>query len=316
MGAASGARDIPSRSPDVVFVSHIIGIGLIIGWFSLMGECMENSILSRRDILRLSLLASLGGSASSFAAPSRLGSEKKGLALKATGERLSKRLSQLKCKWFYNWGSKIPEGVPGGIDFKPMIYGYWGNKEGLVNAAKRSRAAGIKELLGFNEPDKKNQSNMSVEKALKVWPLLMETGMRLGSPACVHPDDDWMKAFMAGVKKQRLRVDFVTVHSYGGPNAGELEKRLRKIQQMYKKPIWITELAVGDWDAKTVQANKHRPGEVLKFMEALLPKLEKMDFIERYAWFPPGQKSAPLGTSALFDSNGALTRLGQCYRDA
>jgi len=277
---------------------------------------MENSILSRREILRLSLLASLGASATSFAAPSRSGSTKKGLCLKATGDKLEQRLSKLNCKWFYNWGSKMPQGVPAGVDFKPMIYGYWGGKEGLLKAGQRAKAAGIKELLGFNEPDKKNQSNMSVEKALRVWPLLMETGLRLGSPACVHPDGEWMKAFMAGVKKQKLRVDFVTVHSYGGPNPAELEKRLRRIQKMYQKPIWITELAVGDWGAKTVQANKHKPEKVLRFMEAMLPKFDKMGFIERYSWFPAGQKSAPLGTSALFDAKGNLTRLGECYRDA
>ena len=277
---------------------------------------MDTSILSRRDIIRLSLLASLAPTATSFAAPSRLGTEKKGLCLKASGDRLCKKLNQLKCKWYYTWGAKIPKGAPKGIDFKPMIWGYWGDKKGLANVANQAKTAGIKELLGFNEPDRKNQANMSVEKALRVWPLLMETGMRLGSPACVHPDDDWMKAFMAGVKKQKLRVDFVTVHSYGGPNPGELEKRLRRIQKMYNKPIWITEMAVGDWNAKTPKANKYKPEKVLKFMEAMLPKLDKMNFVERYAWFPAGQNSTPLGTSALFDHKGNLTRLGECYRDA
>ena len=148
--------------------------------------------------------------------------------MKAKGDRLVSKLNKLNCKWYYTWGSKIPEGAPAGIDFKPMIWGYWGDKNGLANTAKKAKEAGIKELLGFNEPDRKNQANMSVEKALKIWPLLMETGMRLGSPAGVHPDNDWMKAFMAGAKKQKLRVDFITVHSYGGPNANELEKRLRK----------------------------------------------------------------------------------------
>jgi hypothetical protein len=44
--------------------------------------------------------------------------------------------------------------------------------------------------------------------------------------------------------------------------------------------------------------------------------LDKLDFVERYAWFPAKTTSIPLGTSALFDANGALTRLGECYRDA
>ena len=38
-------------------------------------------------------------------------------------------------------------------------------------------------LLGFNEPDLAEQANMTVEKALELWPRLEATGMRLGSPA-------------------------------------------------------------------------------------------------------------------------------------
>lgn len=80
--------------------------------------------------------------------------------------------------------------------------------------------------------------------------------------------------------------------------------------------MWITEFPVGDWNAKTTAANRYKPDAVLKFMEDILPKLERLDFIERYAWFPARPDSAPLGTSALFDGTGKLTRLGECYRDA
>jgi hypothetical protein len=38
--------------------------------------------------------------------------------------------------------------------------------------------------------------------------------------------------------------------------------------------------------------------------------------VERYAWFPAKPDSRALGTSALFDADGKLTRLGECYRDA
>ncbi|MDP4626448.1 MAG: glycoside hydrolase family protein [Akkermansiaceae bacterium] len=276
---------------------------------------MDFSRYSRRDALRLSILASLAGTTPAFAEPG-VGSRKKGLAITIKGKSWPEKLRMLNSKWFYSWGSKISEEIPAGVDFTPMIYGYWGDKEGVARAGKLAKEAGIKELLGFNEPDQKNQSNMSVEKALDVWPILMETGLRLGSPACVHPDNDWMKAFMAGAKKRGLRVDFVTVHSYGGPSVNELAGRLSKIQKMYGKPLWLTEFAVGDWNAKTPETNKHKPGTVLKFMEEMLPRLNRMDFVEKYAWFPAGQKSSSLGTSALFDNSGKLTRLGECYRDA
>ena len=277
---------------------------------------MDISKFSRRDILRLSALATLAPASNVMATPQK-GSEKKGLAIAVKkNNRWNQKLAKLNCKWFYSWGAKIPDGLPKGVDFKPMIWGYWGDKKGLLKRGAEAKAHGIKELLGFNEPDKKNQANMSVEKALRVWPILMETGLRLGSPAAVHPDGDWMKEFMAGVQKKGLRVDFVTVHSYGGPNAGHLVKRLEKIRKMYDKPLWITEFAVGDWNAKSPQANKHQPEKVLKFMEQVIPRLNQLDFVERYAWFSVGQNSAPLGSSALFDKKGELTRLGEFYRDA
>jgi len=257
--------------------------------------------------------STLPASLASPQAPSR--SKKKGLCITTKTNHWAKRLASLQPHWFYSWGSKVPKDLPPGVDFVPMIWGYWGDNAAIAKAGAEAKAAGIDSLLGFNEPDQKSQSNMKLEKALKAWPQLMKTGLRLGSPGCVHPDNDWMKGFMKGAKEQSLRVDFVCVHSYGGANPDALIKRLHRIHAMYRKPIWITEFAVGDWDAKSPADNRHRPGAVLKFMESVLPQLEELDFIERYAWFPAGQKNNALGTSALYDSTGKLTRLGEFYRD-
>jgi hypothetical protein len=89
---------------------------------------------------------------------------------------------------------------------------------------------------------------------------------------------------------------------------------LESVHKLYKKPLWITEFACGDWEAKSVAQNRHRPEQVLKFMKEVLPKLEKCAFVERYAWFPAGANSAALGTSALFDPAGELTPLGKFYQ--
>ncbi len=244
------------------------------------------------------------------------GSKKKGLGQTVKIPGWAKRLSDLRCKWFYSWDSSIPEGAPKGMEFIPMIYRYRGNAQAIREAAALAKKSGISGMLGFNEPDKQKQGNMSLEETLDAWPLLMETGMRLGSPGCTHPDKEWMIQFMAGVKERNLRVDFISVHSYGGPSAEALVKRLENVHKMFERPIWITEFAVGDWEAKSVEQNRHKPDSVLRFMEAVLPMLDKLDFVERYAWFSAKTTSNPLGTSALFDAGGALTRLGECYRDA
>ena len=72
---------------------------------------------------------------------------------------------------------------------------------------------------------------------------------------------------------------------------------------------------MGDWEAKSVGQNRHKPETILRFMEKALPALEKLDFVERYAWYPAKPDNRALGTSALFDGEGSLTPLGEFYRD-
>ena len=272
--------------------------------------------MNRRNLLQLSLMAALAPAGQVLAAPKPRknadGSPKKGIAMGGKSDLLE----ELRCKWFYNWMPRMPADSPKGITFIPMVSKYKGDPQ-VVNAAEESAKNGrVKEMLCFNEPDQKSQGDMTVQQALDAWPLLQKTGLRLGSPACVHPDNEWMKAFMAGAEKLKLKVDFVCIHSYGAPDANHFLNRMESIYKLYKKPIWITEFAVGDWKAKTPEQNQHKPDDVLRFMEDVLPKLHRMDFIERYAWFAAGVKSGPLGTSALFTEDGKLTRLGECYRDS
>lgn len=210
----------------------------------------------------------------------------------------------------------MPDEVPDGIEFAPMTWGKLGKKSLTLFAKLRRQRdeSQITALMGFNEPDKENQSDTTVDEALTMWPRLMELGLPLGSPGCVHPDNQWMKDFMKGVEQRKLRVDFVCVHSYGGPNASGLMNRLDRIRKMYDRTIWITEFAVGDWNAKSASANKHRPQKMAAFMREVLPMLERAKFVERYAWYSAKPDNWALGTSALFDAQGELTELGEIYR--
>lgn len=272
--------------------------------------------MNRRELIQLSLMAALAPGTAALAAPRGKSSGKKGLGMGFRSERWQDILRSLNCKWFYSWMHSFPPELPEGVEYIPMIAKDLENPEAIAKAGAAANAAGIKHLLGFNEPDQVKQGNMTVERALAMWPLLEKTGLRLGSPACVHPDNEWMQAFMKAAKKQKLRIDFVCVHSYGNDDATKLVKRLQEIHKLYDKPVWITEFAVGDWEAKAAAANRYKPDDVLKFMEDILPKLERLDFIERYAWFPAKPGNPALGTSALFDESGKLTKLGECYRDA
>ncbi len=240
---------------------------------------------------------------------------KKGLGLSTRNRHdWRERLQALNLVWFYTWGADEPDGVPEGIEFIPMVFGREGRVEEAVDLLQRVKEArGHQYVLGHNEPDAARQANRTVEEVLDDWPLLMEIGLPLVSPGAVHPDREWMISFMEGVDERGLRVDYIAVHSYGPPNAGAFLNRLERIHRMYGRPIWITEFAVGDWRAETVEENRHSQREILNFMRRVLPELERRPYIYRYAWFSADPDNPALGTSALFNEDGSLTPLGEFY---
>lgn len=244
---------------------------------------------------------------------------KRGCCFVTRDSRWRDRVEQLDPSWMYTWGSKRPEGLSERIDFTPMIWGAASDERfaRFLERMKTEVAAGtVRHLMGFNEPDQSKQSNMTVERAVEMWPGLMELGVPLVSPGCVHPDREWMRDFMEEVEKRGLRVDAIAVHSYGGPSADHLLRRLESVSQEYGRPLWITEFAVGDWTAKSPEEHKHPPRRVARFMREVLPALNAADFVARYAWFSASPNSKALGTSALFDEQGALSPLGEIYANA
>ncbi len=156
---------------------------------------MPNKIL-RREFLATSA-AILASSNSAFAARSvEKSSSKKGCCFvcKPQSQCLEKT-EALNAKWLYTWGSDRPEGLPKQIEFSPMI---WGNSpeeklSARIEAMRPLVKSGeLQYLMGFNEPDQKSQSNMTVDRVLELWPILMDLGVPLVSPGCVHYLRFWM----------------------------------------------------------------------------------------------------------------------------
>jgi len=59
--------------------------------------------------------------------------------------------------------------------------------------------------------------------------------------------------------------------------------------------------------------NRFSPEQVVQFMQTVLPTLDSVKWIQRYAWFSAATGDIHLGTSALFYKDGSLTKVGQCY---
>src|SRR5690242_19596184 len=109
---------------------------------------------------------------------STLSHPKRGLGITTkAGSQWHEKLEHIGARWFYSWGPTAPASIPDGIKFVPMIYGRTG-VELQTKISETLKQQGASELLGFNEPDSKAQSDLKVEQALELWPELMKLGLR------------------------------------------------------------------------------------------------------------------------------------------
>lgn len=238
-----------------------------------------------------------------------------------TFSRLSLDVDRLDCSWYYNWTPR-PDARSEEIRaaFVPMV---WNGGDVTDRNLSRLKKAGYDTLLTFNEPDGKEQANMTVDQALSYWPRLMRSGFRLGSPApaTVTKSKDWLRRFMAEADKRGYRVDFICLHWYGDITVPDAVDRLKNFLQeqydRYKRPIWLTEFSgsTGYWiehENPPVTAAKNAA-----FIRQALPMLESLPFLERYAWFELKWTDAPWAEVALVNpKTGKLTPAGKAYRDA
>ena len=226
---------------------------------------------------------------------------------------VTRALSDVGAGWFYNWApTREDVEAPPGVEYVPMI---WGAK--TVTPANLAAVKGQgTTLLGFNEPDLAEQSSMSVEQALDLWPQLQATGMRLGSPAVAHSGDQaggWLDRFMTGARQRGLRVDFITLHWYGsdfGPAAVDhLKNYLDAVRARYDLPIWLTEYSLADFSGGGVRYPNAQ--ELADFAGASSRMLEGLPYLERYAWFAlPADKPG----TGLYVPGGTPNRAGEAYR--
>ena len=236
-------------------------------------------------------------------------------------EKRLETIAKLSPYWNYSWSPVQADDQEKYFqsEFVPMIYNARKGKEALGKVLEDEviphiKTGRVKRILGFNEPCREKQGNMSVEESLKAWPQLEALGIPLCSPSPTHAEKEWMKEFMAGLKKSGGRVDYIGVHSYGGTNAKSFMNKMKNIYKLYNKPILITEFSPADWDTKgQIKNHKHTPAKVLAFAKKVIPWMEEQDWIVGYAWFSFKIRQSTGYTSALVDADDNLTALGRYY---
>jgi len=224
-------------------------------------------------------------------------------------------LGRLRLGWYYNW-RPFPKIAPvPGVEFVPMFWNAGDVTAETLAAVNQSEAT---HALGFNEPDMCGQANMSPEECLELWPRLMALKQRLGSPA--PATSSWLEEFLPEAKRRGLRVDFVCLHRYpdiSDPDAANTVVAM--IEDAYKKyglPVWLTECGAADvsvWHQP--QLSKPTPEMARAFLKKLLAMVERLPFVERYAWFAD-RVGDEYGLGTIFYPHvRRITPFGKIYRD-
>ncbi|MFB9080659.1 glycosyl hydrolase [Flavobacterium procerum] len=202
---------------------------------------------------------------------------KKGLAGGST-----EAINSTNITWYYNWNTGM-DTTPN-VEYVPIRQTQW-----WPSFTPAYTKEGYTHLLGFNEPDRPDQANMTVEAAISNWPALLKSGLRIGSPATSDPYNPWMANFMTQAEANNYRVDYVALHCYWYKTAAQWKNDLQYIYDKYKRPIWITEWNIGaNWTANNfpddvntltdANATKHKND-----LASILAVLESADYVERYS---------------------------------
>mgnify|MGYP002853928613 CR=1 FL=1 len=211
--------------------------------------------------------------------------------------------------WFYNWGTSTSKTTnPSATDStynQEFVPEKWGAGEATQKLLSLCHAS---HLLGYNEPDHTEQSNVSVEKAIEEWPQLLRTGLRLGSPATTN--FSWLYSFMTEARKKNYRVDYVVIHAYwGGLSGDQWYDKLKEIHDRTGCPIWIKEWNNGanwtneGWPSGT-EAQQQKQ---LNDLKSILTVLDTCSFVERYSIYNWVQDKRAIIL------NGKLTPAGEYY---
>ena len=214
----------------------------------------------------------------------------------------------LNVGWYYDWN--IAHDSSPDLEYVPIK-----QKRGWPGLRQDWKARGSTHLLGYNEPDHKDQANMSVDEAIAGWPELLGTGLRLGAPAVSDGGLGWLYEFIEKADAAGLRVDFVPVHYYRAtPNPGDSRAAatqfynfLKGIHDRVKRPLWVTEWNNG---ANWTKAPDPTYAQEKAAVEKMIEMLDKTPFVERYAiynWVEDVRN--------VQRKDGTLTPAGEAYRD-
>lgn len=221
--------------------------------------------------------------------------------------------------WYYNWGTSTATNyADANIIYVPMTWSGGYSKTDLKNFLQAH--PDVEYLLAFNEPNFKDQANMTPSQAAAAWPALEaiadEFNLKLVSPApnwcgwCVEENGTtyydpykYLEDFFAACPD--CRVDYIGIHFYMG-NLNGIKGSLEKLYNDFEKPIWLTEFNMD----KNGMGDNGTADEQRAYMVDVLNYLEQTDYIYRYSWF---LARGGIVSDLLTTTTGELSDLGKIY---
>jgi hypothetical protein len=242
--------------------------------------------------------------------------QKKGISLACGYEdmaRMADEVETLRVAWVWNWGVDPP--LFPDVESVPSIWS---------GASIGTPLGGNSEwLLGFNEPDMRDQANMSPAQAAREWQRLEDTypDRKLASPQVVAPVrwlEEWYDAYQAQNDGRLPQIDAIAIHTYYDNDLESYKRQVEYYIDLAKRwgvpEIWITEFTIAPALDRTLR-------ESIDDQRAYLKWLEAQPMVTRYAaWTNRVECLDIIQPNGIFDTpmiapNGMLTEMGKMYSD-
>lgn len=229
--------------------------------------------------------------------------------------------------WFYDWGN-VPLDIAVAasdkydIEYCPMAWNAGWN-ETKIRAYVNSHP-NCKYILAYNEPNFREQANMTPAQAAADWPRLRsfadELGLKVISPACNYSawtewstPKKWLDEFFRLVPIEQ--VDGIALHCYMGWGSA-LINYVKEYIGYYNKPIWLTEFCA--WDDRHGTPDEAMQKIQREYLIETFDYLETEPMVARYAWFmaKTGENNSIPAfpwMQLLAGHNGSLTELGKVF---
>ena len=155
--------------------------------------------------------------------------------------------------WYNDWAAGGATDNPD-FEYVPMRHNLGWDSFETINTRNN-----VSHVLGYNEPDHTDQANCTPIQAIRQWPELLKSGLRLGSPTPDAIRKDWLVKFLELADSLNYRVDFVVGHMYWNGQSGQnlYNGVVDACTRLYGgRPMWITEWNNGaNWTTENWPTN-------------------------------------------------------------